>query len=163
MKAPKPAEHTVQAGGAGLCYAELCLQPCGCRVPAWAFPAQMMLAGVKTGGTQRDSTISQPHESGVQALSWSSSAGGGFPWRSWRAFLQAQTPRGSRRHPLMKCHRMVTPDLLPSRRQGAQIKGSSMSPTGSPALSLLTQGSLLPGQAGHGIGDVWPGTPTAQG
>lgn len=129
----------------------------------WAFPAQMMPAGVKTGGTQRDSTISQPHDSGVQALSWSSSAGGGFPWRSWRAFLQAEIPRGSRGHPLTKCHRMVTPDLPPSLGQGAQIKGSSMSPTGSPALSLLTQGSLLPGQAGHGIGDVWLWTPTAQG
>lgn len=79
----------------------------------------------------------------------------GFP-----AGRDTQREQGAPTHEMS---RYVTPDLPPSLRQGAQIKGSSVSPTGSPALSLLTQGSLLPGQAGHGIGDVWLWTPTAQG
>lgn len=56
--------------------------------------AQMMPAGAKTGVTQSVSAISQPQDRGVQRLSRSSSAWDGFPWKSWTAFLQVETPQG---------------------------------------------------------------------
>lgn len=54
----------------------------------------MIPAGAKTGVTQSVSAISQPQDRGVQRLSRSSSAWGGFPWKSWTAFLQVETPEG---------------------------------------------------------------------
>lgn len=85
-----------------------------CRSPAAAGPlpppppgtgaAQMMLAGAKTGVTHSVSAISQPQDSGAQTLSRSSSVCGGFPWKSWTAFLQAGDTRGEQ--PLPKCCRM---------------------------------------------------------
>lgn len=81
--------------------------------------AQMMPAGAKTGGTQSDSTISQPQDKGVQALSWSSSAGSGFPWQSWTASLQARHSRGARGAPTHE---------MPQGGQGKGILGAFASP-----------------------------------